>query len=398
MAKKPRPSFGGLGGLGGALEPIAGDDLLLMAAMNQGPQMRSYEPSWRERIGNAIYDTFGSLGGLGGIPNRMRNEAMIAVDFVPLVGDAIGAEETGRALGTGDYRDAALLGTATALGLAPIFGDLAGKSLKSLASRSASIYNPPIQKLRSFDADYPDGGLADAAGNLLQDIDGRPLSAQYVVGRQVQGGGDRSLPAEALVEIAARSAGASIEAVAPSALRGDSGQLVRTIDRRSGEPEYSILLRRDLSDSQLPRVAAHEVSHLIDEIAGDIPVSGLKNDLRRIYNDLNTAPSDWRMVHQERSGIPIKPKYQMTPETFGYAKGEKSDRELMAEALRAYMADPNYLKTVAPKTAARIREFVNRNPRLSKIIQFNAIPAALGGGFIAEEMARQMQEQGVDGR
>jgi hypothetical protein len=50
----------------------------------------------------------------------------------------------------------------------------------------------------------------------------------------------------------------------------------------------------------------------------------------------------------------------------------------MADAIRAYMADPNYLKTVAPKTAARIREFVNENPRLSKIIQFNS----LAGGAV----------------
>jgi hypothetical protein len=45
----------------------------------------------------------------------------------------------------------------------------------------------------------------------------------------------------------------------------------------------------------------------------------------------------------------------------------------MAEAIRAYLADPNYIKTVAPKTAAAIREAVNSNPRLSKILQFNTI-------------------------
>jgi hypothetical protein len=48
----------------------------------------------------------------------------------------------------------------------------------------------------------------------------------------------------------------------------------------------------------------------------------------------------------------------------------------MAEAIRAYMWDPNYLKTVAPKAAARIREFVNTNPQLSKFIQFNAVAGA----------------------
>ena len=52
--------------------------------------------------------------------------------------------------------------------------------------------------------------------------------------------------------------------------------------------------------------------------------------------------------------------------------------------MRAYMTDPNYMKTVAPKTAARIREFVNPNPRLNKTIQFNSLLApALGSGLLA---------------
>ncbi|HZN27897.1 MAG TPA: hypothetical protein VFB88_00930 [Xanthobacteraceae bacterium] len=54
----------------------------------------------------------------------------------------------------------------------------------------------------------------------------------------------------------------------------------------------------------------------------------------------------------------------------------------MVEAIRAYMADPNYLKTIAPKTAAAIREAVNSHPALGKIIQFNAMagPVAIIGG------------------
>ena len=44
----------------------------------------------------------------------------------------------------------------------------------------------------------------------------------------------------------------------------------------------------------------------------------------------------------------------------------------MAEAIRAYMADPNYIKTVAPQTAARIRQYVNSEPRLNHVIQFNS--------------------------
>jgi hypothetical protein len=42
------------------------------------------------------------------------------------------------------------------------------------------------------------------------------------------------------------------------------------------------------------------------------------------------------------------------------------------------MANPNYLKTVAPETAALIRSVVNTDPPLSKIIQFNTILLGLG--------------------
>jgi hypothetical protein len=69
-----------------------------------------------------------------------------------------------------------------------------------------------------------------------------------------------------------------------------------------------------------------------------------------------------------------------TPQVLGY-KGEEISREYMVEAIRAYMADPNYLKTVAPKTAAAIRAAVNAHPALSKIVQFNTIAglAAMNG-------------------
>jgi hypothetical protein len=52
----------------------------------------------------------------------------------------------------------------------------------------------------------------------------------------------------------------------------------------------------------------------------------------------------------------------------------------MAEAIRAAIADPNYMKTIAPKVYEAIADAVNSHPFLSKIIQFNALAALLGGG------------------
>lgn len=55
----------------------------------------------------------------------------------------------------------------------------------------------------------------------------------------------------------------------------------------------------------------------------------------------------------------------------------------MAEAVRAYMADPNYLKTTAPETAAQVRDYVNGNARLKDTIQFNSDnkPSILGAAI-----------------
>jgi hypothetical protein len=108
----------------------------------------------------------------------------------------------------------------------------------AVASRSARMYDPPVKPPRAFEADYPAGAAADAHGRLTRDIEGRPLGARYVVGRQVSGGADAALPAEELVSVGQRSAGARIKDVAPRALRTDVGRLVKTTDRRSGNSEY----------------------------------------------------------------------------------------------------------------------------------------------------------------
>lgn len=78
----------------------------------------------------------------------------------------------------------------------------------------------------------------------------------------------------------------------------------------------------------------------------------------------------------------------MGPAEFGYAPAERPG-ELLAEVLRAYGENPNYLKTVAPEIAERIRGFVNANPRLNRWIQFNSI----GGMGLAATGNRQDGDQ-----
>jgi hypothetical protein len=170
-----------------------------------------------------------------------------------------------------------------------------------------------------------------------------------------------------VVAAATQGSGRRPQAVASHELGGEAGRLAKDTDRRSGQSDYRLLWNRGLSPLQAERVIAHEVGHLIDDLAGRIPTTGLNTELRQVYNTLNTG---W-----ERT------RHLTGPQHLGY-RGDDVPKELMAEALRAYMSNPNYLKTVAPRTAAAIREAVNSHPSLSRIVQLNSLAGMLGAGGI----------------
>ena len=132
-------------------------------------------------------------------------------------------------------------------------------------------------------------------------------------------------------------------------------------------PNVSDSLPKDKMDIAM----AHEVGHAIDALSDQIPTKGLEDELDFNYSALRTG--------EERKFVLSR------PQDFGY-KGEMVEREKIAEAIRAYLVDPNYLKTVAPKTAARIRQFVADSPDLANIIQFNGLAA---GGAVAGAAAGQ---------
>jgi hypothetical protein len=248
------------------------------------------------------------------------------------------------------------------------------------ASKSASLYDPSAKPPRPFEADYPEGVSGEPGSPLSVDNGGTALTARNIVGRRVLGGADEALAPERLKSGAASVIGSPPVGVAGRAIGGDAGRFHISHDAE-GEPDYKIFVDKGLPANSRDKVVTHEFGHVIDYFSRDIPTDGLLNELRPLYNTLNTGTERTRNL--------------MGPQHLGY-KGEEIGREYMAEAIRAYMADPNYIKTVAPKTAARIREYVNTNPRLNKIIQFNGIAGALpiggaaaGVGSLAPQDQRQ---------
>ncbi len=243
-------------------------------------------------------------------------------------------------------------------------------------SRNANIYDPPPKELRPFEKDYPSGARADDAGRLTHTIDGDPIiSGATVVGRKVVGGGDEALPPEELDAIAERLFGQRPQMVPRSDIPGKGAGSFSHVPGADG-PGYDIRVDEALRDAPLARVTAHEIAHGVDYLANwrsGIPQDGIKKQIGSVYNTLNNP-------NRSRDGLEAATWSKTArPQDFGY-KGADIPAEYMAEAIRAYMADPNYIKSVAPETAARIREYVNTNPRINKTIQFNANDAGAGAG------------------
>jgi hypothetical protein len=253
----------------------------------------------------------------------------------------------------------ALTGIGAAL---PFVGGLAA-ARRGIDSRTPSMYNLQDRPLTPVEADYPSGIPMDASGNLTESMDGVPLGARFIVGRSTADGSQQAVTTEGLDAVTAAGTGRSAQIVPKSQLGAAYGRV--DVNRYSRMPER-VFVAKGLTPNQHANVYAHEVAHVIDQAAGEIPVSGLSAEMRPLYNYLNTG--------QDRTKNLTEPKH------FKYT-GDDIPREYMAEAIRAYMSNPNSFKKVAPKTAERIRKAVNTNEKLKGVIQFNAAAPFLGVGM-----------------
>lgn len=100
-----------------------------MAPRPRQPEMRSYDPSWRDRLSWAIAE---ALGGDKQQQQWIAGKVGGAVDFVPGVGDAVGANDAVRDWQAGNYGSAALNAGATAIGAIPGGGDAAAGIAKAI--------------------------------------------------------------------------------------------------------------------------------------------------------------------------------------------------------------------------------------------------------------------------
>src|SRR5690606_23425122 len=117
------------------------DLMALLAAQEGTGDLRAYQPSLRDRVGNFVYDKAQGAG-LKSTANRMRSEAQTAVDFVPGLGDLIGVDDAASAMAAGNYGTAAAGLGLSALGLVPGAGDaLSGAARKGIRAFHGSPHD-----------------------------------------------------------------------------------------------------------------------------------------------------------------------------------------------------------------------------------------------------------------
>jgi len=267
-----------------------------------------------------------------------------------------------------------------------------------LASKSASIYNPPNKPQLPIGRQYPRGVPSDATGRITHDNKGRELVAKHIVGRRSVGGADEALSPAELDAVAEEGLGRRPEVVAAAALRRGT---VGKYDPKTGWT----FVYRGLPPEIKDMVAAHEVSHGLDHKVGEfeklgwtrtIPITKeMRRELKTIYNDLNN--SQLAKARAENPDINPADVYWgtgVTPKTFGY-RGGHVDREYLAEGIRAAMNNPNYVKTVGPKFYAQLADFFNAHPQYRKIISSTRLAAGLGVLPLLRTIHRRTYKDGL---
>lgn len=250
---------------------------------------------------------------------------------------------------------------------------------ENLASRVVPGYDLVPRGPRSLADDYPASRwpdvsqYADETGRLTHDMEGRPLNpGAVIVGRSSTGAPDIPVPQVQLDPLTKAITGNQPVGATRSFLGKDAGRFATEYDPLTGEAKYTSYFDRSLPPAAQDRVIAHELGHAIDRFSSPSP-KAKGESLNALYNETNNGDfvDAYRATGDIEKALARSSKARgYTPKSAGYPEDERP-KELMAEAIRAYMGNPEAMKQGYPGIAANIRKAVNSHPDLSQHIQFN---------------------------
>lgn len=179
------------------------------------------------------------------------------------------------------------------------------------------MYNPPPKPARPFAEDYKKGARTDELGNLTHDIEGRPLQVGgRIVGRRVVGGADEALVPQEFDDLTKAALGRGPDILPPNEMGGNMGSVY--VNKYSRLPE-SLSLSNRLTADQRPKVYGHEIGHVVDQLAGEIPVKWIER--RPAWEDLTgmrdrepegstvhpavPCPPNWLWAQEHAPNLPV---------------------------------------------------------------------------------------------
>jgi len=264
----------------------------------------------------------------------------------------------------------------------------------SLGQRVPRLRPPPLRPQRAFSDDYPPSYFnplswrylrrapTDTQGRLLYDTERRKLEAKYVVGRRNIEGPDVALGPTEVLDVLSEL-GHAPEFLPESQMprvgnnqpdfgttRATSYPWPRSLF--SGVQPGQVSIDESLDPRSRHLVASHELGHVLKLLARPFLNDDAQKEMRALYNTMNNP----NRTPDDRDALP---GWDVTPELYGYSPKtgrngiNKVEEEYYAEAFRAYMMNPNFVKTVAPNMASAFRRAVNSHPRLRRVIQFNSL-------------------------
>jgi hypothetical protein len=114
---------------------------------------------------------------------------------------------------------------------------------------------------RPFADDYKGGAPADGSGTLTQTMDGKPVTARYVVGRREVGQPDVALTPGGVDAVSAEVLGAVPRPIAKREISGDAGRYIPGVDPVTGDPASQVLFAKNLPPGVRDDTIVHEVGH-----------------------------------------------------------------------------------------------------------------------------------------
>lgn len=359
--------------------------------MPQG--LLSYEPTLREKIANAVYD--GSVGLLGKRKaHEMQANTKSAVDFVPGLGDAVGANDMARDYRAGNYGSSLL----SAVGLIPAFGDVASKvGKKALANAPEGIraFHGSPHSFDKFSLDkIGTGEGAQAYGHGLYFADNESVALSYRDALKLNG---YSSSGETDVLKAAGLTDSDLRQLDPFlATGGDPETIVRDFTNWTGKKPTPELKRAITQISeQRPKGSMYEVNiraNPDDFLDWDKPLSEQSQKVK------DALASGSRSLDGFDSFDPNRLVYE--PEMAGnriyerakFAGGSPQDaREVLANQ---GIPGIKYLDAGSRGAGDGSRNYVVFDEKLIDIVRKYGLASAIGAGIISKEMGQQMQAQG----